>query len=281
MQKYVITSDSTCDLTQEQIAEYGIIIKPLTIVLDGKEYSDNIDINVDQLLAHVDNGGALPKTAATSIEEYKEFFKPFVDEGKEVIHFNISSKLSSCNQNANNAGKELGNVYVVDSKQLSTGQGLLILKAAKMLSEGKSVKETYEEITKLVDKVQTSFVVDRLDFLHKGGRCSLAQFIGAKLLKLHPHLSMVDGALKVKKKYQGNMRRSLDSYVNDLAAEYTSYDKSIVFITHCNADDAYVEMVLNKVKEVFEFEQVVVSKAGTTISSHCGKNTLGVLFITE
>ncbi len=281
MQKYVITSDSTCDLTKEQIAEYGIVIKPLTIVLDGKEYSDNIDINVDQLLAHVDNGGALPKTAATSIEEYKEFFKPFVDEGKEVIHFNISSKLSSCNQNATNAGKELGNVYVVDSKQLSTGQGLLILKAAQMLSEGKSVKETYEEINKLVDKVQTSFVVDRLDFLHKGGRCSLAQFIGAKLLKLHPHLSMVDGALKVKKKYQGNMRRSLDSYVNDLAAEYTSYDKSIVFITHCNADDEYVEMVLNKVKEVFEFEQVVVSKAGTTISSHCGKNTLGVLFITE
>ena len=191
MQKYVITSDSTCDLTQEQIAEYGVVIKALTIVLDGKEYSDNIDINVEQVLAHVDNGGDLPKTAATSIEEYKEFFKPFVDEGKEVIHFNISSKLSSCNQNATNAGKELGNVYVVDSKQLSTGQGLLIIKAAKMLSEGKSVKETYEEILKLVDKIQTSFVVDRLDFLHKGGRCSLAQFIGAKLLKLHPHLSMV------------------------------------------------------------------------------------------
>lgn len=281
MQKYVITSDSTCDLTQEQIAEYGVVIKALTIVLDGKEYSDNIDINVEQVLAHVDNGGDLPKTAATSIEEYKEFFKPFVDEGKEVLHFNISSKLSSCNQNATNAGKELGNVYVVDSKQLSTGQGLLIIKAAKMLSEGKSVKETYEEILKLVDKIQTSFVVDRLDFLHKGGRCSLAQFIGAKLLKLHPHLSMVDGALKVKKKYQGNMRRSLDSYVNDLAAEYTSYDKSLAFITHCNADDEYVEMVLNKVKEVFEFDQVVVSKAGTTISSHCGKNTLGVLFITE
>ena len=158
MQKYVITSDSTCDLTQEQIAEYGVVIKALTIVLDGKEYSDNIDINVEQVLAHVDNGGDLPKTAATSIEEYKEFFKPFVDEGKEVIHFNISSKLSSCNQNATNAGKELGNVYVVDSKQLSTGQGLLIIKAAKMLSEGKSVKETYEEILKLVELSASRFM---------------------------------------------------------------------------------------------------------------------------
>lgn len=278
---YVVTSDSTCDLTAEQIAEYGIVLRPLTVVLGGKEYSDNVDINVDRVLAYVDNGGDLPKTAATSIEEYKDFFAPFVNEGKKVIHFNISSNLSSCNQNANNAAKELGNVFVVDSEQLSTGQGLLVLKACQMLKEGKTIEETFEAVNNLKRKVQTSFVVDRLDFLHKGGRCSLAQFIGAKLLKLHPHLSMVEGSLKVKKKYQGNMRRALDSYVNDLANEYTSYDKSICFVTHCKGDAEYVDLVYSKVKELFEFENIVVSEAGTTISSHCGKNTIGVLFITE
>lgn len=281
MANYVITSDSTCDLTNELIQEYGIVIKPLTIILGGKEYADNVDVNVDKVLEFVDGGGDLPKTAATSIEEYKEFFNGFVNEGKEVIHFNISSKLSSCNQNANNAAKEVGNVYVVDSAHLSSGQGLLVVKAARLLKEGKSVKEVYEIITALTEKVQTSFVLDRLDFLHKGGRCSLSQFLGAKLLKLHPCLAMVDGALKVKKKYQGNMRRSLDTYVSDLAQEFTSYDKSIVFITHCKAEQEYVDMVVGKVKELFEFEQIVVSDAGTTVSAHCGRNTLGVLFINE
>lgn len=281
MANYVITTDSTCDLTAEQIEKYGIVVKPLTIFVDGKEYSDNVDIDALRVLEYVQNGG-MPKTAATPSEQYKEFFEPFVNKGKKVIHFNISAQLSSCNQNAVVASKEFpGKVFVVDSKQLSTGQGLLILKACRLLEEGKSVEEVYEYICSISEKVQTSFVLDRLDVLHKGGRCSLAQLLGAKLLKLHPSLYMNEGFLKVKKKYQGNMRRSIEGYVNDLALEYHNYDKSICFVTHCQADQEYVDLAVAKVKELFEFEEVVISTAGTTITSHCGKNTLGVLFIAE
>ena len=279
---YVVTSDSTCDLTAEQIAEYGIVLRPLTVVLGGKEYSDNVDINVDRVLAYVDNGGDLPKTAATSIEEYKDFFAPFVNEGKKVIHFNISSNLSSCNQNANNAAKELGNVFVVDSEQLSTGQGLLVLKACQMLKEGKTIEETFEAVNNLKRKVQTSFVVDTLDYLAKGGRCSSVALIASKILKIHPYIYENNGALQVKKKYMGSLSRSLSQYVSDLATEYTSYDKTRAFVTHSPCEGrAEVEEVIAKVKELFKFDEIIETQAGATVSTHCGMNTIGVLFITE
>lgn len=281
MENYVVTSDSTCDLNADQIKNNNIQIKCLSIILGGKEYADGIDIDSQRILDYVDNGGDLPKTAATSVEDYKEFFSKFVNEGKKVIHFNISSQASSCYANACVAAKEIGNVFVVDSRNLSSGQGLLVLKACDLLKEGKSVEEAYDEILGYTKKVQLSFVVDRLDFLHKGGRCSLIQLIGAKLLKLHPCIYMPDGALKIKKKYTGSIKRSFDSYVNDLAQEYATYNKQRCFVTHCKADPDLVEMVVAKVKELFEFNEIIVSEAGATITSHCGRNTLGVLFLTE
>ena len=279
--KFRISSDSTCDLSQELIDANDIYINAITIILGGKAYKDNVDINITQVLEYVDNGGDLPKTSAVSVEEYVELFKKLTEDGSEVIHFTISSKDSSCYEHAAEAAKAVKGVYVVDSLQLSSGQGLLIMKACDYREEGMSAKETFDKILEIRLKARTSFVVDRLDYLHKGGRCSLAQLLGAKMLKLHPHISMVDGALTVKKKYMGNMLRSIKQYVNDLAETYTSYDKTRVFITHCNADQELVDAARALVEELFEFDTIIETHAGTTVGSHCGKNTLGVLFIEE
>ena len=279
--QFKISSDSTCDLLQEQVEKEQLNIYALTIMLGGKQYRDNVDITIDKVLDFVDKGGDLPKTSAVSVDEYTEFFKELTADGSEVIHFNISSKDSSCYEHAVTAAKQVKGVYVVDSMQLSSGQGLLIMKACDLRAQGLSAKEVFDKIEAIKLKSKTSFVVDRLDYLHKGGRCSLIQLLGSKILKLHPHISMVDGALTVKKKYSGNMVRSIKQYVSDLAEEYTSYDKTRVFITHCNADPEIVAAAREKVEELFDFNEIIETHAGTTIGSHCGKNTLGVLFIEE
>ena len=279
--QFKISSDSTCDLLQEQVEKEQINIYALTIILGGKQYRDNVDITIDKVLDFVDKGGDLPKTSAVSVEEYTEYFQRLTADGSELIHFNISAKDSSCYEHAVAAAKKVKGVYVVDSMQLSSGQGLLIMKACDFRAQGLSAKEVFDKIEAIKLKSKTSFVVDRLDYLHKGGRCSLMQLLGSKILKLHPHISMVDGALMVKKKYSGNMVRSIKQYVSDLAEEYTSYDRTRVFITHCNADPEIVAAAREKVEELFDFDEIIETHAGTTIGSHCGKNTLGVLFIEE
>ncbi len=277
---FKISSDSTCDLLPSYLEENEVFLSRLTIILGATEYTDCVDIDTQKALAYVEETGQLPKTAAYTVEQYIEDFKNLTKDGSELIHFSISSKSSSSHDHALLASKEVKGVYVVDSKHLSTGQGLQIVKAVEMRKEGKSAKEVYDYMTANTSLVQTSFVVDRLDFLHKGGRCSLLQLLGAKMLKIHPQISMKDGALSIKKKYSGNMIRSVNQYVLDLANEYTNYDKKLCFITHCEADRAIVDAVRAKVEELFEFEEIIETKAGTTVGVHCGKNTIGVLFWT-
>ena len=278
---FKISSDSTCDLSKEHIEKNQIHILPLTINLGDKMYKDNVDITINEVLEYVDNGGDLPKTSAISVDEYVEFFTKLTEDGSELIHFNISSKSSACYEHAVLAAQKVKGVYVVNSLQLSSGQGLLIMKACDLRAEGLSAKEVYEKIEQIKLKAKTSFVVDRLDYLHKGGRCSLLALLGAKMLKLHPHISMKDGALYVKKKYMGSLERSVMLYVQDLASEYGSYDKTRCFITHCNADQKIVDIVKKQVEELFNFDLIEETHAGTTVGSHCGKNTIGVLFIEE
>lgn len=278
---FKISSDSTCDLSKQHVEQNQLNILPLAITLGDKIYRDNVDITINEVLEYVDNGGDLPKTSAVSVEEYIEWFTKLTTDGSEVIHFNISSKDSACYEHAATAAKSVKGVYVIDSMQLSSGQGLLIMKACDLRAQGLSAKEVFEKIEQIKLKAKTSFVVDRLDYLHKGGRCSLLALLGAKMLKLHPYISMKDGALFVKKKYTGSMIRSVTQYVQDLANEYHSYDKTRCFITHCNADQAIVDAVKAKVSELFEFDLVEETHAGTTVGSHCGKNTIGVLFIEE
>lgn len=281
MNKYVITSDSTCDLSEELLKKYEITLLPLTITLGDKQYKDNVDVTSEEVLKFVDETGIMPKTSANSVYDYTEFFKKFTDEGYGVLHFNISSEDSACYNNACIAAKEFENVYVVDTRKLSTGQGILAIKAAINKNEGITLEENFKKIEAIKEKSQISFVLDRLDYLHKGGRCSLTTLLAAKILKIHPYIAMTNGSLKVKKKYSGSMVRACEQYVQDLAQEYGSYDKKLVFITHCMASEQIVSAVRKKVEELFDFDEIIETTAGTTVSCHCGRNTIGVIFIEE
>ena len=280
--KIKITSDSTCDLSSEQIEKNGIGIFRLSVILGEKSYKDG-EISPQEIFEFVKNSGTLPKTAAGSQTEYSEFFKEKIKGYDALIHFNISALASSSNSAACKAAEEFkGKVFVIDSKALSTGQGLLVLKACDMVAEGHSAEKIVNKINDLRPKVNTSFVPDALDYLHKGGRCSLAALIGARVLKLHPMIcENADGQLIAKKKYMGGMSRCIRTYVEDLKAQYPQYDKTRCFITHSSADMELVDLAKQLVAQNFEFNEVCETVAGSIVTSHCGRNTLGVLFISE
>ena len=280
--KIKITADSTCDLSPELVKKYNLGIFPLHVILGDKTYSDGVDITPKDIFDYVSKTGELPKTAAYSSEEYEEFFKRELEGYDALIHFNISSKASASYDNAALASKKFdGKVCAVDSLALSTGQGLLVLKACDLAAEGKSPDEIVKTVEGLRPKLNTSFVPDVLDYLHKGGRCSLAALIGAKVLKLHPLISMKEGQMYAKKKYMGGLEACLKKYIKDLAEEYRSYDKTRCFITHSSCEREVVEKARAQVKEIFDFKEILETTAGSVVTSHCGKNTLGVLFIAE
>ena len=277
-----ITSDSTCDLSEELLQQNQITLLPLTVTLGDKYFKDGKDICPQDIFDFVDKTGDLPKTAAPSVSDYEEFFRHFVEQGKTVIHFNISSKASGSHGFAATAAKEFGGkVFVVDSLALSTGQGLLVMKACDLRREGKSAQEIFDTVMALREKVNTSFIPDTLLYLYKGGRCSTLSYYGSKVLSIHPLISMKNGALYPKKKYKGKMARCLKSYIHDLAEEYPAYDGTRCFITHSSADRELVEEAKELVAQLFHFDSVVETVAGSIITSHCGRNTIGVLFIAE
>ena len=280
--KIKITSDSTCDLGSELISKRGIGIFALQVILGEKSYRDG-EIQPQEIFDYVAANGTLPKTAAGSMDEYAEFFKRNLEGCDALIHFNISSKASSSYSAACIAAKNFGGkVYVVDSKALSTGQGLLVMKACDLRDEGMDAGDIFKRITELTPFVNTSFVPDDLNYLHKGGRCSLAAMLGAKVLKLHPLIEEDrNGQLIAKKKYMGNMERCIKTYVNDLRMQYRRYDRTRCFITHSCADQALIDIAKREVAQMFEFDEVIETVAGAIITSHCGRNTLGVLFIAE
>jgi DegV family protein with EDD domain len=276
---FKITSDSTCDLnhlTQQR----DITILPLQVNLDAAAYHDGVDITPQDIFDFVAKTGILPKTSAPSIGEYEDFFAQQLKEADEVLHFNISSKSSGAYNFARAAAESFnGKVRVIDSKALSSGQGLLVLKAADMRDAGKSIAETEAEINKLRARVNTSFVPDSLDYLHKGGRVSGMVKVAASMFKIHPQILMNDGQLVPGKKYRGKMSMCINQYVQDLKDMYPSYDKSRCFVTHSSADKELVELAKSKVKELFDFDEIIETVAGSIITSHCGQGTLGVLFI--
>ncbi len=276
-----ITTDSTCDLGAE-IAKRDIGVMPLSVILGGEAYRDGVNITPQDIFDYVDKTGILPKTAAPSIGDYEEFFAKYVDAGDTVVHFNISVKSSSSYNYAVEAAKRFGKkVFVVDSMALSSGQGLMVMKACDFLEQGMSAKEIAEKSAALAPKINTSFVPDRLDYLYKGGRCSRMAMYGANLLKIHPLIEMQDGQLYAGKKYRGPMEKCIANYIADLKVQYPSYDRTRAFITHSTAEESIVEVARQKVKELFDFDEVIETIAGSVITGHCGKNTLGVLFIAE
>lgn len=277
-----ITSDSTCDLGDELVEKYNVGIFPLSVILGEKSYKDG-GITPQQIFDYVAKTGVLPKTAAGSTDEYAAFFGENLKGNSALIHVNISAEASSSHSAAVKAAERFGGkVRVIDSKALSTGQGLLVLKACDLAAEGKSAEEIEETVNSLRPLVNTSFVPDALDYLHKGGRCSLAALIGAKVLKLHPMIAEnKDGQLIAKKKYMGGMERCIKNYIQELHEEYPEYDKTRCFITHSSADKSLVDLAKGMVAELFDFNEVLETVAGSIVTSHCGRNTLGVLFISK
>ena len=275
----VITSDSTTDLSTELRERYNISLIPLIINLDDKAYRDGIDINPDGIYEHHSKTGKLPKTAAPNVEDYINFFKQFTDAGKKIIHFTISSDMSSSYNNARSAAEEVGNVFVIDTMNLSTGGGLLVLAAADMLNSGLSAEETVEKTKALVPCVDASFVIDSLEYLYKGGRCSALAMFGANLLKLKPCIQVKNGKMDVAKKYRGKYPEVLKEYISERTADYSDIILDRVFITHAGCDPELVDEIVEQVKASVPFKEVFMTRAGCTVSSHCGADTLGILFI--
>lgn len=275
----IITSDSTSDLSVALKERYGVITLPLGINLGDKTYSDGIDITPDFIYEHHSKTGELPKTSAANLGESLDFFKQFTDEGKKVIHFTISAEMSSTYRNACLAAEELDGVHVIDSRNLSTGAGLLVVAAAELRDAGKSFEEIIEEVEKLVPCVDASFVIDSLEYLHKGGRCSALAMLGANLLKLKPCIEVKNGAMGVGKKYRGKYDEVLKQYVKERIGDASDIMLDRVFVTHAGCDEKIVNDIVDIVKESAPFGEVFLTRAGCTISSHCGANTLGVLFI--
>ena len=274
-----ITSDSTCDLG-ELAPKHGIRLMPLKVILDTETFKDGVDIAPADIFAFVEKTGMLPKTSAPGIEDFRELFSLLTANGDEVIHFTISSKASASYSCALAASREFdGKVRVVDSLALSSGQGLLVMKAVDLRDAGKSAAEIEETVNALRARVNTSFVPDRLEYLYKGGRCSKMEMYGANILKIHPMIDMKDGQLGVKKKYRGKMTVCIKSYIEELKGAYPVYDKTRCFITHSSADAELVELAREMVQSEFDFDEVVETVAGSVITGHCGRNTLGVLFI--
>ena len=274
-----VSADSTCDLSPQLLADYGIETLPLYVIYDGVEYQDGVNLTPDQLYEKVRQGGKLGSTAAINVDEYLTFFTRLRKECDAVIHFTISSEMSSCCQNARIAAQEVGGVYVIDSRNLSTGIGLQVLRACELARKGLAAEVIVSAITAMADKVDASFVPDSLEYLKMGGRCSAVTALSASLLRIHPCIQVRGGAMGVGKKYTGSHEMVLMKYVKDRLARLEDVDLSRVFITHSGmTDPTLVDKVKDAVLSIAPFEDVQVTRAGCTVSNHCGPNTLGVLF---
>lgn len=274
-----IISDSTCDLSPELIEKNQIAIVPLTIVKEEEEFYDCVNITPADIFQHVANGGSLCSTAAANIGQYDEVFAKYAAEFDGVIHIDISSEFSSCYQNACLAAQNYDNVRVIDSRNLSTGHGLVVLKACELAKSSTDLDALAAELNDFTSRVEASFLLDRLDYMVKGGRCSMVAALGANLLNLKPCIEVKDGKMSVVKKYRGNYAKCLASYVKDRLQNREDIERTTLFVTHTPVTDACKEAVAEAVAECPAFENTYWTNAGCTVSCHCGPGTLGVLFV--
>lgn len=275
----IISSDSTCDLSRELIERYDIRILPMGVTLGDDSYRDGVNITPDDLYTYVAKTGQLPKTSAINMAEDADFFEELTKDGSAVIHFTISSSMSATYNNARMAAEDFEDVYVVDAKNLSTGSGLLVIAAAEMAQQGMEAGEIAQKVSAMADYVDASFVVDNLEYLAKGGRCSAVAAFGANLLQLKPCIVVKNGAMGVSKKYRGKFEKVLPTYVAERLADGEDIELDRVFVTHAGCDPQLVESIAELVKNTLPFKEVLVTRAGCTVSSHCGANTMGVLFV--
>ena len=277
--KIKILSDSTCDLSAELLQKYDITLVPLTVIKDGKSYRDGIEITPAEIFAHVANGGDLCSTTAMNVGEYTDYFGRYSNEYDGVLHINIGSGFSSSYQNACIAAEDFENVRVVDSMNLSTGQGLVVLKACQLAQQCASLDELQQQVQEFTSRIESSFLLDQLQYMVKGGRCSSVVALGANLLNLKPCIEVKDGKLSVVKKYRGNYSKCLATYVKERLADRDDLDRETLFVTRTPVSDDCLDSVKNAVDAYANFENIYWTEAGCTVSCHCGPGTLGVLFV--
>lgn len=277
-----IIADSTCDLSRELLEKYDVDILPLYIILGDREYEDGSGISPDEIYRWSDEQKTTPKTSACSLEKTLETFRPVLDEGREIVCFSISDSMSTSGNVMRMAAEELGasdRVHVVNSENLSTGIGLMVIEAAILARQGRTAAEIVRHVEALRPRVRASFVVDTLVYLHRGGRCSgLAALLGGTL-KLHPRILVENGRMIPGKKYRGRMSHVLMHYATEMENELRAAKPDRVFITHSGCDEADVEAVRSYLQSLNHFSEILITRAGGVISSHCGPGTLGVLFI--
>jgi len=274
-----VSADSTCDLSPELLQAYGIETLPLYVVMDGNAYKDGLELTPDELYAKVREAGKIGSTAAINVDEYLTFFTRMKENCDTLIHFTISSEMSSCFQNACIAAEEVGGVYVIDSRNLSTGIGLQVLRACELAQKGMAAEVIVSYVREMAGRVDATFIPESLEFLKMGGRCSAAAALGANLLRLKPCIQVREGKMLVGKKYTGSMENVLSKYVKDRLNNLEDLDLSRVFITHSGmSDPSIIDKVKDAVLAIAPFEDVQITRAGCTVSNHCGPNTLGVLF---
>ena len=273
-----ITADSTCDLSAELLQKWNIALMPMHILMGDDSRLDGVTVHPADVFAYVNAGGAAPKSAAANPVEYTEFFAPFAREYDAVIHISVSSKLSSCCQNAKLAAGEFENVYVVDSQNICTGQGYLVLRAAKFAADGLPPRNIVMRLQSLAKRVELSFVLDRLDFMAKSGRCSGVMAFGANLLGIKPALQVIDGELKVVKKYRGSLPICTGKYITDRLADRDDIDDGLVFISSCMPKPGCMEAIKAGLKKYGTFQECYETDIGTTIGGYSGPGTIGIVF---
>ena len=277
--KIKIISDSTCDLSAQQLADLDITLVPLTVIKAGEEFLDNVTITPADIFAHVAAGNPLCSTAAGNIETYQNVFAQFADQYDGIIHINIGSGFSSSYQNACLAAEDFDNVRVIDSMNLSTGQGHVVLEACRLAKTCQSLDEIAEKLNAFAPRVEASFLLDRLDYMVKGGRCSAVAALGANLLNLKPCIEVRDGKMSAVKKYRGNYAKSLAAYVKDRLADRDDIVRDELFLTYTTVDSDCLAAVKEAIDAYGNFQTVYETVAGCTVSCHCGPDTLGVLFV--
>ena len=274
-----VTSDSTCDLGAALLEKHDITLANLSVMKDGVAYADGITITPADIFAHVAAGGALCSTAALGVGDYQDLFARYASDYDAVVHISISAEFSSSYQNACIAAAEFDNVRVIDSMSLSSGQGIVVLEAAKLAKTCTSLDELESKLNAFVPRVEISFVLDRLDYMVKGGRCSAAAALGANLLNLKPCIEVKDGKLGVVKKYRGNYTKCLQSYIKDRLEGRDNLGRELVFVTSTPVSEEAYAAVMNSVASYGKFDSIIETTAGCTVSCHCGPGTLGIIFV--
>lgn len=284
MGRIMISADSPADLPKELADKYNVRIAPLHVILDGVSYNDGVDITPEDIFSKYDSEKILPTTSAVSISEYKEFFENILNEGyTDIIHICMSSDLSSTYQNAVIASEDMDSVKILDSKNLTSCISMLVIKACRLRDIGFSAKEIYDRVSDMREKVNGSFIIDKLEFLRKGGRCSGIAALGANVLGIKPCIEICDGKMSPGKKYRGKTEICQLKYVSDRIAQFQdNIDTDILFITSTHGfDPQQIENIKKEIRKKIKFKEVIINTAGCVISAHCGKNTMGIIFMTK